>query len=111
MKRLVAPLILGLALAVPAWAEMHHMDHGSAAGKAAMAGPLSDGLVKKVDKAQGKLTLRHGPLVNLDMPPMTMVFRVTDPAWLDQLKPGDKIRFRADQVDGVLTVTRLDKVN
>jgi len=111
MKRKLASLIVGLALAVPAWADMHRMDHDGMAARPAVAGPLSDGLVKKVDKAQGKLTLRHGPLVNLDMPPMTMVFRVTDPAWLDQLKPGDKIRFRADQVDGVLTVTRLDKLN
>lgn len=111
MKRSLAPLIVGLALAVPAWADMHRMDHGSMATKPAMAGPLSDGLVKKVDKAQGKLTLRHGPLANLDMPPMTMVFRVTDPAWLDQVKPGDKIRFRADRVDGALAVTQLEKVN
>jgi len=63
---------------------------------------------EKIDKAQGKLTLKHGPLENLGMPGMTMVFRVQDANWLDQVKPGDTIRFLADRVNGVFTVTRLE---
>lgn len=63
--------------------------------------------VIKVDKGQGKLTLKHGPIQNLDMPAMSMVFRVQDPQWLDQLKAGDKIRFDADKLNGQYTVTRL----
>ena len=57
--------------------------------------------------AQGKLTLRHGPIANLEMPGMTMVFKVADPAMLDGLKEGDKVRFAADRVDGAITVTAL----
>lgn len=70
--------------------------------------PLTDGEVRKVDRAQGKLTLRHGPLPNLDMPAMTMVFRVKDPSMLDQVKEGDRIKFTADRIDGAITVTELE---
>ena len=69
--------------------------------------PMTDGEVKKVDKDAGKLTIKHGPLTNLDMPSMTMVFRVKDPAMLDQVKEGDKIRFAADRVNGAITVMEL----
>ena len=110
MKRALTTLILGLAIGLPAWAEMHHAGHGDAMDHAAMTTKLSDGMVKKIDKAQGKLTIRHGPLKNLGMPAMTMVFRVKDPAWLGQVKPGDNIRFLAEQVKGVYTVTRLESV-
>lgn len=106
MRRAFAPLVLGLALALPALADTHH----DMAGHAGLAAKLSEGLVKKVDKAQGKLTIRHGPLENLGMPGMTMVFRVRDPAWLDQVRPGDHIRFLAEQVDGAYTVARLEAV-
>ena len=68
---------------------------------------MADGEVKKVDKDAGKLTIKHGPLTNLDMPGMTMVFRVKDPAMLDQVKEGDKIRFVADRVNGAITVVEL----
>ena len=64
--------------------------------------------MRQVDKSGGKITIKHGPLVNLDMPAMTMVFRVTDAAMLDQVKSGDKIAFVAEKVNGALTVTRLE---
>lgn len=76
----------------------------------AQAAPLSEGEVRKIDKAAGKLTIKHGPLDNLGMPAMTMVFRVKDAATLDQLKPGDRIRFLAEKADGVITVTKLEVV-
>lgn len=69
---------------------------------------MSAGEVRRVDKDAGKLTIKHGPLANLNMPAMTMVFRVKDPAMLDQVKAGDKIRFVADNVNGALTVTKID---
>ena len=72
--------------------------------------PMTDGEVKKVDKDAGKLTIKHGPLTNLDMPSMTMVFRVKDPAMLDQVKEGDRIRFVADRVNGAITVVELKPV-
>jgi Cu/Ag efflux protein CusF len=69
------------------------------------ADALSEGTVKKIDKAAGRVTLAHGPLVNLDMPGMTMPFAVREPAWLDKLKPGQKIRFRAEEgKDGYVVV-------
>jgi Cu/Ag efflux protein CusF len=63
--------------------------------------------VLKIDAAQGKLTLKHGEIRNLDMPPMTMVFRTLDKAMLDGLKPGARVLFDADRIDGVYTVTKI----
>lgn len=71
--------------------------------------PQVDGEVKKIDKAQGRITLKHGEIKNLDMPPMTMVFRVADPKMLDSVAVGDKVRFAADKVGGNYTVTTLSK--
>jgi Cu(I)/Ag(I) efflux system periplasmic protein CusF len=75
---------------------------------AASANEMSEGEIRKVDKDAAKLTIRHGELKNLDMPPMTMVFRVKDKALLDKVATGDKIRFTAEKVDGALTVTALE---
>ena len=71
--------------------------------------PMIDGEVTRIDAAQGKITLRHGPIRNLDMDSMTMVFRVQDPAVLKQLKVKDKVKFEADRVNGQITVTRIQK--
>lgn len=76
---------------------------------AAAPNAVSEGEVRKVDKSAGKITIKHGPLQNLGMDAMTMVFRVKDQAMLDQVKTGDKIRFVAEQLNGQLTVTRLEK--
>ncbi|RXT56063.1 RND transporter [Bosea sp. Tri-44] len=67
------------------------------------------GTVTKVDEPQGKLTINHGPIKNLDMDAMTMVFRAGDPAMLKGLKAGTKIKFDADRVNGQITVTTLQK--
>jgi Cu/Ag efflux protein CusF len=69
---------------------------------------MAQGEVRKVDKDRGKVTLRHGPIPNLDMPAMTMVFRVADPRMLDAVKEGEKVRFSAQRIDGVFTVTALE---
>ena len=66
-----------------------------------------NGTVTKIDEAQGKLTINHGPINNLDMDSMTMVFRAGDPAMLKGLKAGTKVKFDADRVNGQLTVTKL----
>ncbi len=71
--------------------------------------PSVDGEVTKVDKAQSRLTLRHGEIKSLDMPPMTMVYRVADPKMLDRVAVGDKVRFAADKVNGSYTVTAIVK--
>jgi Cu(I)/Ag(I) efflux system periplasmic protein CusF len=74
---------------------------------AALAADFADAEVRKVDKDNNKLTLKHGEIKNLDMPPMTMVFQVKDPAMLDKVKAGDKIRFTATQEAGKYTVTEI----
>ena len=81
----------------------------AAAASAAAAAAMADGEVRKIDKLAGKLTLRHGPIESLDMPGMTMVFRVSDPKMLSDLKVGDKLRFAADRVQGALRVTAIER--
>ena len=68
---------------------------------------LTAGEVRRVDKATGRVTIRHERIVNLNMPPMTMVFRVPDKGLLDALRPGDKILFRAEEKNGALTLTEI----
>lgn len=87
----------------------HHA--GAAAGRlkptsgdAAGALPSAEGEVRKVDLRTGKITLKHGDIPNLDMPPMTMVFQVNDPSLLSQVKAGDKVRFTAEKIRGAYTV-------
>ncbi len=78
---------------------------------AAMAqADMAKGEVKKIDEAAGKITLKHGPIKNLDMDEgMTMVFRVQDPAMLKQVKVGDKVQFQAERATAGITVTKIEK--
>jgi len=73
-----------------------------------LAQALNDGEIRKVNKETQKITIKHGPMQNLDMPAMTMVFRVKDPAMLEQVKPGDKVKFEAEKVGGALTITKIE---
>lgn len=109
---LIAMLFLGAGLAFQASAEDSHRQDAKKAVKTAAAAnaPLTEGEVRKVDKAAGKITIKHGAMPKFDMPPMTMVYRVKDKAILDHLKPGDKIKFEMDGVGGEFTVLRLEKV-
>lgn len=100
MKFLI-PLMVTLTLATPLHAD-------PAAPPAAESAAMSEGVVRKVDAANGKITLKHGPLANLDMPAMTMVFRVQSPALLGTLKAGDRVSFRAELIGGVYTVTAIE---
>jgi Cu(I)/Ag(I) efflux system periplasmic protein CusF len=97
----------GLALAVMAQtASPQGADKSSkATTQASAAAPSTEGEVRKVDKDAGKITLKHGPIGNLEMPAMTMVFRVKDPSMLDKVKAGEKVRFAAEKVGGALTIT------
>ena len=72
-------------------------------------GAMSSGEVRKIDLQAGKLTIKHGPIVNLDMDAMTMAFRVKEPAVLESLKVGDKIRFVAERINGSLMVTYIER--
>jgi Cu(I)/Ag(I) efflux system periplasmic protein CusF len=69
---------------------------------------FSEGEVRKIDKEAKKITIKHGALANLDMPAMTMVFQVRDPALLDKVKAGDKVKFQAENIAGAYVVTKLE---
>lgn len=112
-------LVLALALlspALPSLAQNH--DHHAAQAvtppaTAATATPASglpmvDAEVRRVDAGAGKVTLKHGDIPNLEMPPMTMVFQVRDPALLEKAKAGDKVRFSAEQKEGAIVVTAIE---
>lgn len=96
--------VLPAAAQAPAAGADEHSAH-HAAGEA--SGDAVEGEVRKVDKEAGKITLRHGPIPNLEMTAMTMVFRVKDPAMLDAVKAGDKVRFKAAKVQGAITITEI----
>jgi Cu(I)/Ag(I) efflux system periplasmic protein CusF len=103
--RLFTAIFLAALLAAPAYAQQsgHDSHHATAA--------LAEGEVRKVDKDAKKITIKHGPLANLDMPSMTMVFQVKDAAMLDQVKAGDKVKFQAEKIGGAFTVTKLEPAN
>jgi Cu(I)/Ag(I) efflux system protein CusF len=92
MKR-TAPFLALLAMTVSVFAQ---------------AVQLTEGEVRKVDKEARKITLKHGPIENLGMPAMTMVFHVKDNAMLDKVKPGEKVRFAAEDVKGDYIVTKIE---
>ncbi|WGD50808.1 copper-binding protein [Bradyrhizobium sp. CB1650] len=82
---------------------------GLTLGASAQGASIS-GEVKKIDEAAGKITLKHGPAKSLGMDqPMTMVYRVKDPAVLKQVKVGDKVTFEAEEAAAGYTVTRMEK--
>ena len=109
MKHLTLATILVTAFAAPVYAQPKADDHSAHhVGQAASDATLTEGEVRRVDKDAKKLTIRHGPILNLDMPAMTMVFQVKDPAMLDKLNNGDKIKFFAEKIGSAITVTRIE---
>jgi Cu/Ag efflux protein CusF len=100
-------LVAALGLTGPGFAANGH-DERHAGAPMPSAATMSEGTVRRIDKAAGKLTIAHGPLENLGMPPMTMVFRVSDPAMLDRVGTGDRIRFIAERRDGMFSVVALE---
>jgi Cu(I)/Ag(I) efflux system protein CusF len=79
-----------------------------AASSLSFSADWAHGEIRKIDKAAGKVTIKHGDIPSIEMPPMTMVFTVKDPALLEAAKPGDKIRFDVIQEAGKLVVTRME---
>jgi Cu(I)/Ag(I) efflux system periplasmic protein CusF len=105
---LLVTLVLSINLPLTAMAAEHTIQTSAEKASLSTSIALSPGEVKKIDKESGKITIKHGPLSNLDMPAMTMVFRVKDPAILDSVKAGDKVGFVVEKINGALTVTRLE---
>ncbi len=109
MKRSTWIYAMLAALAVPAHAQQSDAGHAAhLPAQAQNAATLTDGEVRKVDFDAKKLTIRHGPIQNLDMPGMTMVFQVREPALLDKVKPGDKIKFHAEKAGSAYVVTQIE---
>lgn len=92
MIKRISALIAGAAIAASAFGQS----------------PSTEGEVRKVDKSTGKITLRHGEIKNLDMPPMTMVFTAKDPALLEKVKAGDKVLFHAEKDGPTYLVTAIE---
>lgn len=101
MTMFLTPLLVSLLAAAPAFAQ-HDQSHHPAPTQVSQATATApaEGVVQKIDKSAGKITLKHGEIKNIGMPPMTMVFRVKAPALLDKVKVGDKVKFFAEQDQG-----------
>lgn len=84
---------------------MQQMDHAQM-----KVMPLSDGIVKKVDAQNGKVTLTHGEIANVKMPAMTMSYRVKQAQWLESMHVGDKVRFAMDKVKDEFVVVHIEAV-
>jgi len=110
----IAATLIAAPFAITAHAQA--VDHGKMPGmkmegmkmEQPAATEMTEGEVRKIDKDNQKITLRHGDIRNLDMPGMTMVFKVKDLAMLDKVKAGDKVRFKAEKADGAIVVTVLE---
>ena len=110
MKQLHTALLLSALLAGSAYASSHTgspaaMDNAKKDTAIAAPADMADGEIRKVDVDNKKITIKHGEIKNLDMPPMTMVFQAKDPALLAKVKAGDKIRFKAERVASGFVVT------
>lgn len=108
MKLTHAVAVAAFAVATAAQAQST-TDHAALHAPAASAtAAMADGEVRKIDQEQAKLTLKHGRIENLDMPGMTMVFKVANSKLLEGLKVGDKVKFAADNVNGAITLTAIE---
>ena len=114
MKKLVVMTLIGL-LTVCGQITAQTTHKTTEAANVSPTSPVSqvetsEAEVRKVDLGAGKVTLRHGEIKNLGMPPMTMVFQVKDKAFLNGLKAGDSVKFTADKIKGAYTVMSIEVV-
>jgi Cu/Ag efflux protein CusF len=104
---LAAALVLPLTLTQPAVAQTTTPAAATSMSGMNHAADMAEGEIRKISKDTGKLTIKHGPIKNMDMPPMTMVFTAKDPAMLDKVAVGDKVRFMVIDQGGQMVVTEL----
>ncbi|HDR8920297.1 TPA: copper-binding protein [Burkholderia vietnamiensis] len=115
MKKLIVTSVALCAIgtfAAPALAgdDMAGMNMSKpSASKASSNTALTEAEVRKVDAATGMVTLKHGALENVGMPPMTMAFKARDAAMVKQVHEGDKVKVRVEDVNGTLTIVKLEK--
>ncbi len=113
MNKILFIQLLALVFAAPAFAQQKSDDHAAHHSAASASAPveMTEGEIRKVDRAAGTMTIKHGEIKNLGMPPMTMVFKARNVALLDKVKIGEKVRFTAEQTTaGVLVVTEVQRV-
>lgn len=111
MKKIVSITLASLLVAGGAWATGEGHGGGPKSDTQASGGnamQMTEGEVRKIDPDNKKVTLKHGEIKNLGMPGMTMVFQVQDPAALNSLKVGDKVRFMAERQSGAIVVTHIE---
>ncbi|MEP6609822.1 MAG: copper-binding protein [Burkholderiaceae bacterium] len=109
MKTVISTLSISLLVATStAFAQTAAPSPNAAIKPAQEMADMVVGEVRKIDKDAGKITLRHAEIKKLDMPAMTMVFKVKDPGMLEKFKAGDKVRFKAEPLGGTLTVTEIE---
>lgn len=109
MKQAIISALLAAVLVTPVVAQQKpEVRTAQSPASSATSADLTDGEVRKVNKDTGKMTIRHGEIKNLAMPPMTMVFQVKEPALLDKVKAGDKVRFRVEEIGGAFVITAIE---
>jgi Cu(I)/Ag(I) efflux system protein CusF len=114
LKNLIAATSVALAAILPLAASAQTAPQPARGADIVVAqaatADLTEGVIRKVDLDTKKLTIKHGDIKNLDMPGMTMVFPVKDPAMLATVKAGDKVKFRAERAGGGIVVTQIQVV-
>lgn len=104
--RFMRSLLLAAVVGVTALSPLARAAQTPAPSEAQMS-TLTEGEVRKIDLSANKITIKHGPIVHMDMPGMTMIFAAKDPAMLEKVKVGDKIRFLVTQENGKMVVTEI----
>ena len=106
-RSILCAAVAAIVLVVqPAFGDDKH-GHGAAA-QASQDGTMTNGVIRKVNRDAGKLTIKHEEIKNLDMPAMTMVFQVSDRTMLERVKEGDRVRFAAESKGGAVTVIKIE---
>lgn len=112
MIKIAVPLLASLFSAGTAFAQHHHHATPLTSVSQSAEPTATDGVVQKIDKDTGRITLKHGEIKNIGMPPMTMTFQVKELAFLEKVKPGEKVTFFVQQAgSGALMVTAIEKAN
>lgn len=104
---LATALALPLTVTLPAAAQTTAPAATKPMSGITQSAEMAEGEIRKISKDTGKLTIKHGPIKSLDMPPMTMVFTAKDPAMLERVAVGDKVRFVVADQGGQMVVTEL----
>jgi Cu/Ag efflux protein CusF len=111
LRLLVGPVLVAASLANAQMSPDMKMPTATKAASATAPAPvMTDGIVQSVDAAKGLVTLKHGDIVDIQMPAMTMAYGVADKTMLSQIKAGDKVKFHVEMMKNAPTVTLIEPV-